>query len=174
MRLITDARPANSCFQQPPGVPLCSAETLGLFEIEAGFGLTPAELAATAPFPGLFLGSADVENCFHRFLIPPWLSRFFLVDESFSVDELGLVGTSSGGRLLARRDEVMVGCATLPMGFSWALYFAQRADFCLLERALSTTDTVAFDDRRGPPRMAPSNKERLYYYVYVDNLGVLC
>ena len=79
--MILDAREANRAFGDPPGVKLCSAETFS--NIEA-----PANDDYDAEY---CIGSFDLKDCFHRLLMPPWMSPYFCL-APLTAAELGIIG----------------------------------------------------------------------------------
>ena len=115
--MIIDAGRSNRRFAAPPGVELCSSEGLSRLEVEFREGdLDPQgrpyahvleRLTAT-------LGCTDVKDAFHRLSMPEELMWFFCLGESSS-EELGLqAGT-----------QYELFWTSLPMGFTWSLYFCQ-------------------------------------------------
>ncbi|CAK0795513.1 unnamed protein product, partial [Prorocentrum cordatum] len=121
LRLIVDCRRANQLFQKPPGVALLSGKGLSRVEID-----DPEGLLEGLP---VHLGVGDVADCFHRmrlaktaggdirryFCWPPLASKY--------------AGVSEVDGVAARPDEkIWPMCASLPMGFSWSLHFAQTAN----------------------------------------------
>ena len=131
-RLIVDARRANARFRTPPGVDLMSSESMARMEVE----FTEEQLGSRAAYCAaveearLYVGTADVKDCFHRMRIPGWLSEFFALPP-VPAKTLGLQGSWLHGRLLDASSPVTPGWAVLPMGFSWSLYFAQVANASL-------------------------------------------
>ena len=61
---------------------------------------------------GIFIGMADVDNCFHRVRLPYDLSRFFCL-KPLSAEQLGMAGVEIDGLVLG---EEFTGAAA---GFSW-------------------------------------------------------
>ena len=122
--MIVDARPANAMFKRPPHTPLCNSEIFAGFESRNRGEHTFAEM--TGPCEPVYLGVADVDNCFHRIRISENLGCFFCLPGQFTAKELGIIGSVYQGRVLSADSIVRVRCAALPMGFGWSLYFAQR------------------------------------------------
>ena len=76
MRLIIDAWAPNRVFADPPHVSLLTAEGLGAIEVEFGDGVDPESGLAADMLRLLtvYLGLGDVDNAFHRLLMPNWMS----------------------------------------------------------------------------------------------------
>ena len=175
VRMIVDARPANQLFDSPPSVQLCTAEGFARIEIAAPTDLQPG----TAAFEdhlrrqGLFFGLADVKDCFHRMRQPAWLSKYFCWDPIPARWMKGLVGTDLEGFQVKATDYVYPMPASLCMGFSWSLYFAQRANEHLMTQIPSLSESTLVSDRGPPVVFGPGSTEKVRHYVYVDNLGII-
>ena len=74
----------------------------------------------------IYLGTGDVKDCFHRIIMPAWMSPYFCFPE-ISAGEVGLEGQWLEGVLLSRDTMVRPCPRSLPMGFSWSLYFCQES-----------------------------------------------
>jgi hypothetical protein len=108
-RLIIDARPANERFVDCPAVALPTPDLTAKLELD----LTRAE--------PLVVAKVDLSNFYHQLRLPSWMTPYFALPPVRAGD----VGqeTISGGNKDAL---VWPCCATLPMGFSHAVYLAQR------------------------------------------------
>ena len=111
---IADIRVTPIAFRDPPGVQLGSAEALSRIEVVMG------------PDGGVgqvFLGQADVRDCFYRMLIRQDLAEYFALPPVRVRDVVDLVP-----ELAAYDPDFLIHpCfGALPMGFSWSLYVAQR------------------------------------------------
>jgi hypothetical protein len=139
LRLIIDARPANAIFNDPPSAKL---PTPDLF----------AQLQAPSDTP-LWVAKVDLDNFYHRFLLPEWMQPFFGLPP-VSAAEVGLPGAGL----------LYPCCTTLPMGWSHSVYVAQAAH----EHILNTYTHL-------PPsnRIASSSDlllDRPRHAVYIDDL----
>ncbi|CAK0833049.1 unnamed protein product, partial [Prorocentrum cordatum] len=79
LRLIVDARRTNAHFRDPPGVELLSSEGLARIEVhmpDAGFS-SYEDLRAALQAQQVYIGMADVKDCFHRMRIDSALSQYF-------------------------------------------------------------------------------------------------
>ena len=175
IRMIVDARPANQLFKAPPGVQLCTSEGFSRMEIEVPPDLTPGsdEFSAYLKERGLYFGLADVKDCFHRLRQPRWLSEYFCWDPIPAHWIPDMVGFELDGIPLDRGEQVFPMPASLCMGFSWSLYFAQMANEHLMTRVPTLAGSTAVSDR-GPPVVFKAEEiGAVRHYVYVDNLGII-
>ena len=173
LRMITDARGPNRLFADPPGVSLVTGEGLGRIEVELppeafddpDYGFRTSSLA---------LGILDVQDCFHRDRVPHQLARYFCW-EPVPAKVLGLDGQVLDGRLLGPLDADYPCAGSLCQGCSWSLYFAQRANKNTDRQVKDLGNVGMLQDRGEPPVFNPiSSPSKMYSYIYVDNIGVLC
>ncbi|CAK0791762.1 unnamed protein product, partial [Prorocentrum cordatum] len=159
MRMVLDGRRSNQRFVTPPGVELLSTEGLGRIECDT-------EQTGTLP---IFLGKADVKDCFHRMMFGNHLSKYFCYPGGMA-KEFGIVGQLVEG-VPARADDYLWPCAlALPMGWTWSLYFAQVANLGLVERVPAVASSCVATDRGPPIVLSPTSS---WHYVYVDNVGLM-
>ena len=85
----------------------------------------------------------------------------------------GLQGTVLEGKKLASHDYVYPMPASLCMGFSWSLYFAQLANETLMSKIPSLVGSQLVSDEGPPMVFGPESSEQVRHYVYVDNLGII-
>ena len=139
---------------------MVSAEGLGRIEIETD---GPAE-----PVP-IWVGTADVKDCFHRIGIPRWMSRLFGMPP-VQAWELGI--TEVDGRSVSPADWLYPMPRCLPMGCSWSLFYAQDVDETAAAEVVSKVELLK---DRGRPLVLRVSQHSLQprYYVYVDNVGVI-
>lgn len=129
LRMITDARRANACFHDPPGVNLMTGEGIGRIEVELDGATWMTEEVADAL--RVFVGLSDVRDCFHRMRVPRWLSKYFAW-RPVPAKVLNLTDKMVDGRALKPLDPVYPCAGSLCQGFSWSLFFAQRANESVL------------------------------------------
>ncbi len=172
LRMITDARKANKMFREPPGVTLMTGEGIGRIEIEVDGDVWASHDAMEAVTT--FIGLSDVKDCFHRMRVPNWLSRYFAWS-AVPAKVVNLQGTWLDGKLLGPLDPVFPCAGSLCQGFSWSLYFAQRANEHVCRSVSSLDGAVLASDRGGPVVIHVGKKSEPvpHFYVYVDNLGVI-
>ena len=93
LRMIVDARQANAMFAWPPHThtPLCNSELFSAFDSRNEGESNFSQMTADSLYP-IYLGAADVDNCFHRIKIKEDLGQYFAQPGVFSSRELGVVG----------------------------------------------------------------------------------
>ncbi|CAK0812006.1 unnamed protein product [Prorocentrum cordatum] len=164
LRLIVDCRRSNALFRPPPGVDLLSGEGLGRVEMP---------IMGASDFAGLcaVLGVGDAADCFHGMKLQGDIRHYF----SWPPLDAALTGET----LVERRpvhagEQVWPMSQSLPMGFSWSLYFAQAANQRRLDRQPSLAGSLRLSDR-GPPLVLGRGTvgSELGHYMYVDNAGVI-
>lgn len=128
LRLIVDGRCANTFFLDPFKVQLCSGDPLSRLELNEGDELVSS--------------SCDIRNAFYNMGLPVFLRNYFRLP---TIKSRGRAwGKNLQGRTATARMRV------LPMGFSWAVLFAQR----IIERAplrAGVNDSLRIPDFRPVP-----------------------
>ena len=118
-RLIMDCRRSNLHFKNPPGVSMCTSESLARIEVMLPDSVEPnspeyverlAEIQAS-------IGIADVSNCFHRLRVPLSMSRYFAMPP-VRAKAVGLAGSWVDGQSLEPDDLIYPASAVLPMGLA--------------------------------------------------------
>ena len=179
LRLITDARRANQLFKAPPGVQLLSSEGFGKIELDVSAEVLGDPEAFSAL--EIFVGLSDIKDCYHRMKVPRWISRYFAW-EAVPAKVLKMTGQELDGKVLGPLDPVYPCAGCLCQGWSWSLFFAQRANeqLCLSSRLLREASLV--NDKSEPVvlkvghvggRLSEDSHVKQFFYVYVDNLGVI-
>ena len=102
IRLIIDARPANSVFSDPSPVQLPTPDLL-------------AQLVAPRDKP-FYVAKVDLDNFYHRIRLPTWMRPYFALPSVHACD-VDLIGDH----------QVYPMCTTLPMGWSHSVLVAQVA-----------------------------------------------
>jgi hypothetical protein len=140
IRLIIDARPANSLFVEPKPVKLPTPDLL-------------AQLVAPRDAP-FYVAKVDLDNFYHRLRLPEWMRPYFALPPVSSSD-VGLDG----------QQRVYPMCTTLPMGWSHSVLVAQMGHehFISTRTNLKSVDCIesANDDLR---------LNRMRHQVYIDDL----
>ncbi|CAK0831182.1 unnamed protein product [Prorocentrum cordatum] len=172
LRLIVDARRANAHFRDPPGVELLSSEGLARIEVhmpDTGFS-SYEDLRAALEAQQVYIGMADVKDCFHRMRIDSALSQYFCLPPV----KVGAFGVAEVEGAKVQTSTAIYPCwQVLPMGFSWSLYFAQRANEEVSRRSSALLWGPSLSDHGPPLVFAPGRaSQEVRHYVCVDNLGV--
>eukprot|EP00435_Cladocopium_sp_Y103_P040010 s704_g10.t2 len=174
-RLIIDARQANACHHRPPTTQLSTGA--GMVSLD----LSPASLESQGfsvvggNADQCCFESGDVADCFYNFQVKK-LASWFAFDDKFTVGELRGMGfdiQTIYDDLLERdvtvsdSDWVYACFGGLPMGWSWALYFAHETIVyqCGASRGFDSSDVIR--DRQRPPEVQPG---RPAMGIYVDNV----
>ena len=170
IRLIIDARRGNARFRDPPGISLATSEAFARFELECQEDSTATEAGL-----GVAFGLSDVKDCFHRMVQPKWMREYFSLDP-VPAEWLGLGGTILDGYRLKHDDLIWPMPAPLCMGFSWSLFFAQKANQHLMSKIPSLVSSRLFSDRSHPVVIKAGMEDEAqpsHHYVHVDNLGMI-
>ena len=174
LRWIVDARGPNMLFKDAPGVYMCTSETFARIEVEVPdeIDFASEEGREWLEENGLFSATADVTNYFHRLLVPSYLGRYFCM-KGISVSELGDLAGHPELKFLDGNTIVYPYLRSLPMGFTWSLYFGQVLAEHFAAEALKETNAVRMYDQGKTAVYALSAPIFSTYSVYVDNLGVI-
>ncbi|OLQ04427.1 hypothetical protein AK812_SmicGene12519 [Symbiodinium microadriaticum] len=174
LRLIVDARGTNRLFKAPPGVDLLTSDGFARIELVPPPHLAPGskEFTQFLEQQKIAIGLSDVKDCFHRMKQPRWLSDYFCFDP-VPASLVNLAGTMMNGRRLSPDEMIYPAGASLAMGFTWSLFFAQRVSERLVSLAPSLSTSQLVNDRMGTVVLEPDEEAKVHHYVYVDNLGVI-
>jgi hypothetical protein len=144
LRLIINAKPANSIFAKPPPVELPTPDLIANLVLD---------IAAE-----MFVAKVDISNFYHQLALPSWMHEYFALPP-VSAAELGLRDFGDG--------QVYPCCKTLPMGFSWSVFLAQSAHehFLYTETSLLPFDALT--------RRNDSLLTRVRHTLYIDDLAFL-
>ncbi|CAE8626378.1 unnamed protein product, partial [Polarella glacialis] len=174
-RLILDARLPNLRFRDPPGVDLCSAESFSRIEAELDSEIDSLGPACAVLVRRVIMafGFADVKDCFHRRRWPQWLAEYFCFD-AVPAGPVGLGGMIEDGRLRSECDMIYQCAGSSVTGFTWSLFFAQRINEYQVSLTKVLCNATLISDRGACLVFSSERPEPVGYFVYVDNLGVLC
>ena len=175
-RLIVDCRQANSLLRRPPTTSLATPAGLTSLDMSksalmgGGDGETLNDIIPNAE-------TGDVGDCFYNFFLEEACSWFStgdrltvqeLRDRGFAVDEI--FDDESKGFVPVRPDEQLYICFRgVPMGWSWALYFAQEIVSWQCLQACEAEPNRLVRDRHVPPDLGNGEPA---VGVYVDNVHV--
>ena len=146
IRLIIDARPTNGHMIEPPNVQLPSPTFLTRLQ----------QLSGSA----VYVGKLDLDNYYHRLLLPEWLWPYFA---------LPAVRAGDIDPTTAQPDSVIYPCCmTLPMGWSHSVYIAQAIHLHILDRCdpaigLSAANRILTEST------SHRRIDRLLHSVYIDD-----
>ncbi|CAK0789045.1 unnamed protein product [Prorocentrum cordatum] len=118
----------------------------------------------------VYIGMADMKDCFHRVRIDAALSRSFCLPPV----KAGAFGVSEVEGAEVQASTAIYPCwQGLPMGFSWSLYFALRANEEVSRRGSPLLREPGLSDHGPPLVFAPGRAPpEIRHCVYVDDLGV--
>jgi len=176
-RLIVDCRQANHLMRRPPTTRLATPSGLAMLDlteeslVDAGF--TMDEFSHDYVTPSLETG--DVGDCFYNFAIKEACSWFSTGDimTTDEMEEFGMkiqeIYDDDLGRetVISTGEKLFVCFGGMPMGWSWALYFAQEiiCEQCL--KACDETPARLIRDKHPSPLVEPGHPA---LGVYVDNV----
>ena len=119
-RLVLDCRAINKHFRYPPKPEMANVECIG-------------QLAAAHEGSDVFIGTADIKNCFYQCGVPKNLSRYFAFDavpSSWALDMGAL--TTIDGEPIYECGRLYPVLLVLPMGWSWSFYIVQMLHIQIL------------------------------------------
>ena len=150
LRLIVDARPANVMFRSPPAVALPSP---AVFTHLMGKD-------SVNDYSSLYIAKTDIDNFYHRLALPVWLRSYFCFPPlpASAVDVTGKFGRDDPELLL------YPCCLSLPMGWSFSVYFAQLAH----EHIIYSRSSLRPIDNMTHPFFVSLAKVR--HLVYIDDV----
>ncbi len=152
LRMMCDARRSNARFREPPGVHLATGDSISRLEIPAGHDM--------------FIAHLDLADYFHGLRISDELSDYFALPPVL----VGSVGARwCEASPLAQHDIVYPCFKSLPMGFTWALWGAQRCHEQVLD---DIGGTLRSDRRMRDGVKPPSLSDGCVHLVYVDNMVI--
>lgn len=144
-RLIFDARAANNLFVDSPKVTLPTPDII-------------ANMRTSADKP-VFVAKVDLDNFFHRFVLPEQYRPFFALP-AVRAGDVGLASQYGA-------DTMVFPCASrLPMGWSHSVFLAQSSHEFLLEQhtSLKMSDSLAVSH--------DAHLDRLRFAIYIDDLSL--
>ena len=149
--MIVDARPANQRFKVAPRMPIGGSSSWGSLNLPAG--------------ETLWVGQYDVEAYFYRCGIPASIGRYFCLP---TVSSSFVASCSSIGGKDPQRPWYPY-LTVMPMGWSWAMWFAQRLHVkAHLVAGFSPSDLIV----DGQPAECLS-KDRVLAMPYCDNGNII-
>jgi hypothetical protein len=151
IRLILDARPANSVFVSPPPIRLPSPTAFSNLYID--------------PSNPVYVAKMDLDNFYHQLLLPDWMCSYFCLPP-ICVDLLDSQVTrtfDTTARL------VYPMCRTLPMGWSHSVDASQSLHQYILDTFTRLPRSSLLVDETSSYRYV----DQLLYSPYVDDTTLL-
>ena len=154
----------RALFAPLPSVELFSGDGLSRIEVNSS-GLAHRES------PGLHDGCAVVADFFHRMRLSGNNRPFFLLAR---VSNKYLKMTEIEGIQVWPNQTIWPMCCSLPVGFSWSLYFAHSANRARLNQQPSLRHSVEMTDL-GPTLVLSLGGQNAQtgHHLHVDNIGVV-
>lgn len=146
-RLIVDARAANMVFTDPHKVELPGPDLL-------------AQLVVADQQP-VYVAKVDLDNFYHKIALPDWMWPYFALPAVIA-EEVGLQSRFGAGV------RVYPCCTSLPMGFSHAVFLAQRSHEHVIDSRCSLLRSADRITARSDRRL-----DRTRHLVYIDDLILL-
>ena len=151
LRLVLDCRASNQQFDRPPDIALAAGYTFAQLELPEG--------------ESLFVAQSDVRDYFYSIGLPQGLRRYFAlppIPASALPAGVGVIAESEGELWYPRMKVV-------PMGWSWAMWIAQRIHQHQASVALACSPDQVLVDGRPPPSLEAGSPLLI---PYADNLNV--
>ena len=150
LRLVLDCRATNQMFMPPPDIALAAGYTFAQLEV--------------GPDQVMYTAQSDVKDYFYSIGLPEELRGFFCVP-SIPIADLGL-DLSEGYEGVT---EVFPFLTVVPMGWSWAMWIAQRIHQHQACLALDIPPSQVLADGRPPPSLVGGTPAII---PYAENLNV--
>ena len=113
LRLVLDCREMNMLFRRPPRPDLGTGDCFAAVE--------------PGPHKQLYMGQADIENCFYQCGVPADWSEYMAFDDVDVLEILGWGATKDvHGNPLPTDGVVAPVLLALPMGWSWSFWIVQK------------------------------------------------
>lgn len=149
-RLIIDAQPANRLFIDPPHIGLPDPSHLVQIQV-------PTDTI-------MFVGKSDLSNYYHHLGMPEWMQPYFALPPLTRHELLSIgISTSLGG-------VVHPMCVTLPMGFSHAVYIAEKSH----EHVLYSSGVLSPDDNLLRMTSPSVRSDRALHGIVIDDFFTFC
>ena len=155
LRLVLDCRSANELFCAPPDIALAAGYTFGQLEVEAG--------------QTLFTAQSDVKDYFYSIGLPEGLRKFFCLPSVSAAQFSKFLPGRAQNPDLCESNQVFPVLKVVPMGWSWAMWVAQRIHQHQAELALNTGPEQVLVDGRPPPSLQTGLPVLI---PYADNMNI--
>jgi hypothetical protein len=164
IRLVLDARASNQHFVPPRQADMGSATALSNLVVGAN--------------DDLYAACSDLKDCFYSMVLPSWLRPFFCLPDISRAEAISVGLDVSGIHPSVR--VIHPALRVLPMGFSHAVYFCQRAHEHILTRSGVVSPLRKLTDFSPSPSFSsprPSSiadcDNNYAWLAYVDNSMII-
>ncbi|CAK0885022.1 unnamed protein product [Prorocentrum cordatum] len=154
LRLILDCRPSNRRMRESPYVRL-------------GGPADVARLWHSRSDGDPYVALGDVKDYFHCCGLPPGLSPYFSLPPVSGLRLLQAGIHNVEGIPVLPGDSIFPQSRVVPMGWSWACYFAQSATTSLVHRFSGSEGDSFLESCKPPPGL-----DRPAYKVYIDDISI--
>ncbi|CAK0838288.1 unnamed protein product [Prorocentrum cordatum] len=154
LRLILDCRPSNRRMRESPYVRL-------------GGPADVARLLHSRSDGDPYVALGDVKDYFHCCGLPPGLSPYLSLPPASGLRLLQAGIHNVEGVPVLPGDRIFPQSRVVPMGWSWACYFAQSATTSLVHRFSGSEGDSFLESCKPPPGL-----DRPAYNVYIDNISI--
>lgn len=156
IRLIIDAKPANTRFIQPPKIELPTPTHI-------------AHLVNNSNSP-LYISKTDLSNFYHCIRLPTWIQPFFCLPPIYT-NQLPIHIQSHIAQHIDIHTNTIIYpmCQTLPMGWSHSVYIAQH----IHENILYSVNALRHQDNILHIRSPYISMRSIYHWLYIDDAGLI-
>ena len=151
LRLVLDCRASNQMFAHPPDIALAAGYTFSQLEVPSG--------------ETMYIAQSDVKDYFYSIGLPLGLRRFFCLPpvRGSQVDFVipGFEGFDG---------DIYPRLKVVPMGWSWAMWIAQRIHQFQAALAVGCSPAQVLADGRPPPSLRGGHPILI---PYADNMNVV-
>ncbi|CAE7710367.1 ANK1 [Symbiodinium sp. CCMP2592] len=155
LRLVLDCRGINQRFKEPPAMMLAAGSSWAQVEIPEG--------------QHLHIAQSDITDYFYSLRMPEELQGFFCLP-AIPVEALDAWNVDASHRPHSGREGMIFPCfRVVPMGWSWAMYWAQRVHQIQALRGSGLSPDRLLVADRPAPSLADGQP---LIIAYADNLNV--
>ena len=153
LRLVLDCRATNQLFRPPPDIAMAAGYSFGQLELSSK--------------DTMYVAQSDIKDYFYSIGLPSYLYPFFSLPPIRPGKLRDRIPDLQG---MAESDTIFPQMRVVPMGWNWAMYFAQRIHQhqVMIGAGLEATQILA--DGRPPPDLCSGTTVVI---PYADNLNVV-
>ena len=161
LRLVLDCRATNGLFRPPPDIAMAAGYSFGQLALHK-------DRDSAGERRKLFTAQSDIKDYFYSIGMPEYLFPFFCLPPIRPAKLSGRIPELAG--LEGSVADIYPQMKVVPMGWSWAMFFAQRIhQLQVMIGAGISHEQVLVDGR--PPPMLDDGKSIVI--PYADNLNVI-